>query len=62
MTEKLILKAEDVAELLECSAKTIRDDAEKRWPGFPKAIRVGRMKRWYRQDIMDWFLSQRRAA
>lgn len=53
MTDQ-ILTAEEVAAILKCSAKTIRDDAEKRWAGFPKAIRIGRLKRWRLTDIMSW--------
>lgn len=61
MNNKLVLKAEDVAELLQVSAKTIRDDAEKNWPNFPKAIRIGRLKRWKLQDITRW-VEERQAA
>ena len=51
---QLVLTAEQVAEILQVSPKTIRDDAEKRWPNFPRAIRIGRLKRWRPQDIQDW--------
>ena len=54
MSEQLVLTAEEVAALLKCSPKTIRDDAEKRWPNFPKSIRVGRLKRWRMTDIKNW--------
>lgn len=46
-----VLTAKEVAERLRCSEKTIRDDAEKRWPNFPKAIRIGRLKRWIGSEI-----------
>lgn len=49
-----VLTAAEVAAMLKCSPKTIRDDAEKRWPNFPKAIRIGRLKRWRMSDISAW--------
>lgn len=54
-----ILTAEQVAELLQVSPKTVRETAEKHWPGFPRAIRIGRLKRWWKQDVIDWALSRR---
>jgi len=54
MNDDLVLTAEQVANILKCSPKTIRDDAEKKWPGFPPAIRIGRLKRWRRRDIEEW--------
>lgn len=58
---QLVLTAEQVAEMLQVSPKTIREDAEKKWKGFPRAIRIGRLKRWRPQDIEEW-INQKAAA
>ena len=62
MKEDTIWKAEQVAEYLQVSVHTIRNDAEKKWPGFPKAIRIGRPQRWWASDVVEWVEEQRRVA
>lgn len=53
-----VLTAHDVATLLKCSPRVVSEQAEKKWEGFPKARRVGRLKRWLRSEIEAW-LKQR---
>ena len=60
MTDE-VLTAQDVAAILKCCPRVISEKAEKTWDGFPKAKRVGRLKRWLRSEIMAWLAPIRKA-
>lgn len=54
MTDKTLLKAEDLAELLGISLRSVwRRIAD---GSVPKPVRIGRLVRWHRQTIEKWLL------
>ena len=53
-SELNLLTAEEVAAALKCSPRVISEQAEKRWEGFPRARRIGRLKRWVESEVAEW--------
>lgn len=53
-----LLTADDIAELLRCTADHVRDRITKR-KGFPPAYRLGGLLRWERAEVLRWIDAQR---
>ena len=52
--EKLLVDLSDLSEMLGVSQRTIKDEVMKR-KDFPSSVSLGpRMKRWKRDDIVNW--------
>ncbi len=56
MTEEEILNTEEAAELLKCSAYTIREHAKK---GLIPARKLGKEWRFYKPDLLAWLRGEK---
>jgi excisionase family DNA binding protein len=54
--EKLLLTDREVAELVGVTGKTIRNWADA--GTFPAGIKMGRLRRWRRADVLAWIAAQ----
>lgn len=51
--DNVLWKAEDIATLLRCSARHVADRLS-HTPGFPKARRITRERRWVAAEVKEW--------
>lgn len=51
-TESVLLTAEQVAAMLACSVRHVRRLADR--SAMPKAVKLGSLVRWRREDIEQW--------
>jgi excisionase family DNA binding protein len=53
-----LLSEKQLAEVLNCSSRHVRRLTSRR--GFPKSIRLGRLRRWSKTEVLEWALASRR--